>query len=86
MNGTENLIDVALGLTANMPNPDEVVTSGQTLYVASFMAEQAASDEKFNEKKDEIRISLVEEQKKVVQGSWLAFLRDRAEVEIDNSF
>jgi len=80
------MLEAAMGLTAAVPYPDAVITSGQTLYVAAFKAEQDASDEKFAEKKDEIRKELLAENKNNILGDWLAFLRDRAEVEIDKNF
>jgi peptidyl-prolyl cis-trans isomerase D len=80
------LIEAGLGLTAAVMYPDAVVTSGQTLYVAAFKGERAASAEKFEEKKDEIGKRLVEENRNAVAASWLAFLRDRAEVVIDQRF
>jgi hypothetical protein len=81
-----DLLEVALSLTAAAPYPETVVTSGQTLYVAAFKDEKKASDEKFEEKKDEIGKRLIAENKNAIQGSWVAFLRDRAEVEIDSRF
>ncbi|MEN8136577.1 MAG: SurA N-terminal domain-containing protein [Thermodesulfobacteriota bacterium] len=80
------LVEAGLGLTAAVSYPDEVVTVGQTLYVAAFKDEKAASAGKFEEKKDEIRKKLVEENQNAVSASWLAYLRDRAEVAIDQRF
>ncbi|MCK4837662.1 MAG: SurA N-terminal domain-containing protein [Desulfobulbaceae bacterium] len=80
------LLEAGLGLTAAVPYPDAVVTSGQTLYVAAFKDEKEASADKFEEQKDEIGKRLVEENQNAVSASWLAFLRDRAEVTIDKRF
>jgi peptidyl-prolyl cis-trans isomerase D len=80
------LLEAGLGLTAAVPYHDKVVTSGQTLYVAAFKAAQKAADEKFVEKKDEIRQDLTEENRIANLDAWLAFLRNRAEVEIDKRF
>jgi peptidyl-prolyl cis-trans isomerase D len=80
------LFEAGLGLTATAPYPDKVITAGQTWYVAAFKGEQAASAAKFAEKKDEIGKKLAEENKSAILGSWLAFLRDRAEIEIDKRF
>ncbi len=80
------LLEAGLGLTAAVPYPEAVVTVGQTLYVAEFRDEQEASADKFEEQKDEIGKSLVAENQNAVSASWLAFLRDRAEVAIDKRF
>ncbi len=80
------LLEAGLGLTAAAPYPEAVISSGQTLYVAAFKDEKEASAEKFEEQKDEIGKSLVAENQNVVSVSWLAFLRDRAVVEIDKRF
>jgi peptidyl-prolyl cis-trans isomerase D len=80
------LLEAGLGLTAAAPYPDTVVAVGETWYVAAFKGEQEASAEKFAEKKDEIGRQLAEENKSAIFRSWLAFLRDRAEIEIDKKF
>lgn len=80
------LLDTGLGLTAAVPYHDAVVNAGQTLYVAAFKADREASAEEFAEKKDEISKRLSEENQNAVAGAWLAFLRDRAEVTVDQRF
>lgn len=81
----QTLFATAMGLTAEVPYPEAVITSGQTFYVAAFKGEQAPAPEKFTEKKEEIRQGLIEENKNAIAGSWVAFLRDRAEVEVNKT-
>ncbi len=80
------LLDSGLGLSAATPYPENIVTVGNTFYVTFFKAAEEASEEKFTEKQEEIRSKLLTENKNAILASWVAFLRDRSEVEIDPGF
>lgn len=80
------LVDAAMNLSEAAPYPDEVITAGQTFYVAAFKDEKIASPVMFEEKKEEITNSLVAENKNTILNSWVAYLRDQAEIQIDSQF
>jgi peptidyl-prolyl cis-trans isomerase D len=80
------LLDSGLGLSETTPHPENIVTVGNTYYVTSFMGSTDASEEKFAEKKDELREKILAENRDAVLVSWVAFLRDKAEVTIDPGF
>jgi peptidyl-prolyl cis-trans isomerase D len=80
------LLDSGLGLSAATPLPESIVTVGTTFYVTMFKGSEEASEEKFTEKKEEIRTKVLAENKNVILASWVSFLRDRSEVEIDPGF
>jgi peptidyl-prolyl cis-trans isomerase D len=80
------LLDSGMELSEANPHPENIVTVGNTFYVTSFKDAKEASEEKFAEKKEELREKLLTENRNAALVSWVAFLRDRAEVEIDPRF
>lgn len=81
----QTLFAKAMALTAAVPYPDQVIAAGQDFYVAAFQSQQEPSEEKFADKKDEIRKKLEADNQNVIIGSWVKFLRDRAEIEVNQT-
>ena len=80
------LLEGGLDLSSLALFPDEVITVGNEYYVAAFKAENEPSELKFEEKKEDVRQKIASENQNVVLASWIAYLRDRAEVERDPRF
>ncbi|MBU0482539.1 MAG: SurA N-terminal domain-containing protein [Proteobacteria bacterium] len=80
------VIDNGLGLTASAPYPENIVSEGNKFYVLAFNEEKDVSEELAPEKKDEVRKKLAAEAQSARMVSWVAFLRDQAEITIDQRF
>lgn len=80
------LLESGLELNALAPFPDDIITVGNEYYVTVFKAEKDSSELKFAEKKEEISQKIASENQNIVLASWISYLRDRAEVELDPRF
>ncbi|MEN8141976.1 MAG: SurA N-terminal domain-containing protein [Thermodesulfobacteriota bacterium] len=80
------LLESGLELSGLAPFPDTIITVGNEYYVTAFRAENDPSELKFEEKKDEVRQKIDDENRNIVLASWIAYLRDRAEVEVSPGF
>lgn len=80
------LLESGLELSSAVQLPDDIITVGNVYYVTAFKSEKDPSELKFEEKKEEISQKIASENQNGMLTSWIAFLRDRAEVEIDRRY
>ncbi len=80
------LLESGLELSVLAPVPDEIITVGNEYYVAAFKDEKDPTEQKFEDKKEEVSQKIAGDNQNDVLTSWIAYLKDRAEVEIDPRF
>ena len=71
---------------AENPYPEEVVATNGMFYVFRILEKRPPSPELFSEKESEFRTALLERKKSTILASWLANVRDKAEIEINEQF
>jgi len=76
---TESSFDLSL----EKPFPEEIVTSNGTYYVFRLADRKAPAPDLLNEKGDEFRTGLLERKKTAILISWLANLRSKAEITVN---
>jgi hypothetical protein len=82
----EQIVSIAFGLSAENPYPEEVVATNGMFYVFRVLQKRPPSPELFSEKESEFRTALLERKKSTILTSWLANVRDKAEIEINQQF
>jgi peptidyl-prolyl cis-trans isomerase D len=73
-------------LTADSPYPEEVVSSNGMFYVFRLMERKPPASDLFTEKEDEYKTGLLERKKASILASWLANVRSKASIEINEQF
>ena len=82
----EQIVSMAFDLSADNPYPEEVVITNGLFYVFRIIEKRPPAPELFSEKENEFRTSLLERKKATILASWLANVRDKAEIEINEQF
>jgi len=82
----EQIVSQAFDLSAENPYPEEVVAANGMYYVFRIMEKRPPTPELFSEKESEFRTTLLEKKKSTILASWLANVRDKAEIEINQQF
>jgi peptidyl-prolyl cis-trans isomerase D len=82
----EQIVSMAFGLSTENPYPEEVVATNGMFYVFKVLQKRPPSPELFSEKESEFRTALLERKKSTILNSWLANVRDKAEIEINQQF
>ena len=82
----EQIVSMAFGLSTENPYPEEVVATNGMFYVFRVLQKRPPSPELFSEKESEFRTALLERKKSTILNSWLANVRDKAEIEINQQF
>jgi peptidyl-prolyl cis-trans isomerase D len=80
------IVSKGFELSEENPYPDEVVSTNSTSYVFRVMEKRSPSPELFSKKEEEFRTALLERKKSAILASWLANVRDKAEIEINEQF
>jgi len=73
-------------LSEENPYPEEVVSTNGKFYVFRVMEKRSPSPDLFSKKESEFRTGLLERKKSAILASWLANVRDKAEIEINQQF
>lgn len=73
-------------LSAESPYPEEVVSSNGRFYVFKLKEKRPPASELFTEKENEFRTGLLERKKASILESWLANMRSKAEISINEQF
>jgi peptidyl-prolyl cis-trans isomerase D len=73
-------------LSADSPYPEEVVSSNSRFYVFRLKERRPPVSDLFTEKENEFRTGLLERKKAFILESWLANMRSKAEIEINEQF
>ncbi|MBW2472138.1 MAG: SurA N-terminal domain-containing protein [Deltaproteobacteria bacterium] len=82
----EQIVSMAFDLTEENPYPEEAVATNGMYYVFRIMEKSPPSPELFSQKESEFRTTLLERKKSAILVSWLANVRDKAEIEINQQF
>ncbi len=82
----EQIVSMAFDLTEENPYPEEAVATNGMYYVFRIMEKSPPSPELFSQKESEFRTTLLERKKSAILASWLANVRDKAEIEINQQF
>jgi peptidyl-prolyl cis-trans isomerase D len=80
------ITNLGFELSAESPYPEEIVSSNGIFYVFRVMERNPPSSDLFTEKEKEFRIGLLERKKATLLASWLANVRGKAEIEINQQF
>jgi len=73
-------------LSEDSPYPEEVVSSNGIFYIFRIMEKKPPSPNLFTEKENEFRAGLMGRKKATLLASWLANVRDKAEIVINEQF
>ena len=77
------IIDSSFDLSVEKPFPEEIVSSGGVYYVFRLAARKAPAPGLLSEKEDEFKKGLLERKKAALLASWLANVRSKAEIRIN---
>jgi len=77
------IIDSSFDLSAEKPFPEEIVSSSGVYYVFRLADKKAPAPDLLSEKEDEFRTGLLERKKATLLASWLANVRSKAEIKIN---
>jgi peptidyl-prolyl cis-trans isomerase D len=80
------IISMGFELSDEKPYPDEPVSANGIFYVFRVMEKRSPSPELFSEKEEAFRSGLLERKKAAILSSWLATVREKAEIEITQQF
>jgi peptidyl-prolyl cis-trans isomerase D len=80
------IVTLGFELSEETPFPEEIVSAYGAFYVFRVMEIRQPSPELYNEKEKEFKTALLERKKGTLLASWLANLRSKAEIEINEQF
>ena len=80
------IITLGFELSDETPFPEEVVSSNGAFYVFRVMEMRQPSPDLYTEKEKEFKTALLERKKGTLLASWLANVRSKAEIEINEQF
>ena len=80
------IVNMGFELSAENPYPEEAAAANGVFYVFRVMEIRAPSPDLFSSKEDDFRTGLLERKKSAILASWLANMRDKAEIEINQQF
>jgi len=79
------ITETAFRLTKAKPLPDEIAASGPRYYVYRLKERKEPDPKLFDEKKTDLLVQLTQENRLQLQEAWVAFLRQRATIDINES-
>ena len=82
----EQIVNMGFELSEAKPYPEEAVSTNGLFYVFRVMEKRSPSSGLFSIKENEFRVGLLERKKSAILASWLANVRDKAEIEINQQF
>ena len=80
------LVNMGFELSEEKPYPEEAVSADGVFYVFRFMEKRTPASDLFTEQENAFRTGLLERKKSALLASWLANVRDKAEIEINPQF
>lgn len=80
------IANMGFELSAEKPYPEEPVSTNGMFYVFRVTEKRSPSPELFSEKESAFRTGLLDRKKSALLASWLANVRDKAEIEINQQF
>jgi parvulin-like peptidyl-prolyl isomerase len=80
------IVSLGFELSEETPYPEEIVSSNGTYYVFRVMEMRQPSPDLYTEKEKEFKTALLERKKGTLLASWLANVRSKAEIEINEQF
>ena len=80
------IVNMGFELSEGTPYPEEVVAANGMFYVFRVMEKRSPSPDLFSRKENDFRTGLLERKKSAILKSWLANMRDKAEIEINQQF
>ena len=80
------VIEEGLQLSAKKPYPKEITADGSRFYVYRFKEKRMPAKELFAEKTDGLKKQILQNRQKQLFADWIAFLRQNAEITINQQF
>lgn len=80
------IVSMGFELSEEKPYPEEAVFANGMFYVFRVMEKRSPSTDLFSEQENAFRTGLLERKKSALLASWLANVRDKAEIEINQQF
>ena len=80
------IVNMGFDLSEANPYPDEAVSVNGMFYVFRVVGKRLPSPDLFSKKEEAFRSGLLERKKSVLLASWLANVREKAEIEITPQF
>jgi peptidyl-prolyl cis-trans isomerase D len=80
------IVNMGFELSEEKPYPEEAVSADGVFYVFRFMEKRTPASDLFTEQENAFRTGLLERKKSALLASWLANVRDKAEIEINPQF
>ena len=82
----EQIVSMGFELSEEKPYPEEAVSADGLFYVFRVMEKRSPSLDLFSTKENAFTTGLLERKKSTLLASWLANVRDKAEIEINQQF
>jgi peptidyl-prolyl cis-trans isomerase D len=82
----EPVVDLAFEHSEKNPYPEEAVAANGMFYVFKVLEKRPPTPELFSEQENEFRTTLLDREKSTILASWLANVRARAKIEINEQF
>ena len=80
------IVNMGFELSDENPYPEEAISVNDIYYVFRVMETRSPSSELFSEKENEFNTGLLEGKKSAILASWLANVREKAKIEINEQF
>jgi peptidyl-prolyl cis-trans isomerase D len=80
------IVNMGFELSEERPYPEEAVSADGVFYVFRFMEKRTPASDLFTEQENAFRTGQLERKKSALLASWLANVRDKAEIEINPQF
>ena len=80
------IVSMGFELSEEKPYPEEAVFANGMFYVFRVMEKRSPTTDLFSEQENAFRTGLLERKKSALLASWLANVRDKAEIEINQQF
>jgi peptidyl-prolyl cis-trans isomerase D len=80
------IVNMGFELSDEIPYPEEVVYADGMFYVFRVLEKREPSTDLFSKQENEFKTELLDRKKSALLASWIANLRDKAEIEINQQF
>ena len=80
------IVNMGFELSEEKTYPEEAVFANGMFYVFRVMEKRLPSTDLFSKQENAFRTGLLERKKSAILASWLAYVRDKAEIEINQQF
>jgi peptidyl-prolyl cis-trans isomerase D len=80
------IVNMGFELSDAIPYPEEVVYADGMFYVFRVLGKREPSTDLFSKQENEFKTELLDRKKSALLASWIANLRDKAEIEINQQF